>query len=95
MDESWQIMQALSPQEFWEDNQRRGWSMSVQGGLSMGVDQQGLGWNWRITRPDGSHHLSPQPFSSVPAAKAALRAELQRRREGLVYESIGPANMSL
>jgi hypothetical protein len=94
MNEEAQIFAVLSSTPFWKDDQIRVWSMTMAGGMSVGIEQQGSCWTWRITRPDGSQCLSPQSFPSVRDAKNELQAELKRRREALVYESTGPAIVS-
>lgn len=93
MDEAAQILALLSESSFWED-ESRGWSMSIVGGMSVGIDPKGSNWTWRVTRPDRSQWTSPQPFPSVQAAKNNLREELKRRREKLIDESTGPASQS-
>jgi hypothetical protein len=92
MNEEHQIYRILTDEAWWEDDQYRNWSM--QGGMSVDIGTKGANWTWALTRPDRSVTFSPQAFPSVQEAKNDLRAELKRRREALVYETIGPASIS-
>jgi hypothetical protein len=93
MDEATQIFTLLSGSTFWED-ETRGCSMNMPGGMIVGIDPKGSGWTWRITRPDGSNRVSPEAFPSVQEAKSELRRELERRREEIIDEGMGPASVS-
>ncbi len=97
MDEATQMFHVLHDTcsaDFWENDRCRGWSMDIKGGMSVGIDPQGSNWTWRIARPDGSQRGSSQAFPSVEEAKNHLRAELNRRREDLLGQSVGPARLS-
>ena len=74
MNKAEQILSLLSESTFWEDDQVRGFSMNMAGGISIGIDPKGSNWTLRITRSDGSSWVSPQAFPSVHSAKEVLRA---------------------
>jgi hypothetical protein len=94
MDEASQIFGLLSNADFWEDDQNRGWSMQMPGGMSVEIGQNGSNWVWKVTGPDGAERISSKAFPSIREAKNDLRVELKRRRESIIYEGMGPADMS-
>jgi hypothetical protein len=90
-----QISEILSARTFWEEDKCSGWSLRMVGGMSVGIDQQGSTWTWIITGPGGNQWPSQQAFPSVRAAKNDLHAELQRGRDDLGDQSVGPATVRL
>jgi hypothetical protein len=95
MNEADQILAAFTSIEFWLDNRRRGWSMSIPGGLSLQIGRTASEWTWSITRPDGTRWLSSLTFPTMKAAKENLREELERRCEDLSKAGMRPARIDM
>jgi hypothetical protein len=91
MNEADQLFGLLSSDTFWVEDEYPEWSMNMGGGISVKLCQCGSIWTWKLTGSEGSVQSSPRAFLSVREAKGDLRAELERRRKQLVYESMEAA----